>query len=72
LSFGFGGSNEDSTIKKPLTDGDDLEEINKITEICSLLSKAQNLERSELISLFLYILAKNGLLRLLIQWISSI
>ena len=40
IPFGFGGSKEDSTIKKPLTDGDDLEEINKITEICSLLNKS--------------------------------
>ena len=27
MPFGFGGSKEDSTIKKPLTDGDDSEEI---------------------------------------------
>ena len=30
MPFGFGGSKEDSTIKKPLRDGDDLEEINKL------------------------------------------
>ena len=41
MPFGFGGSKEDSsTIKKPLTDGDDSEEINKITEICSLLNNS--------------------------------
>ena len=40
MRFGFGGSKEDSTIKKPLTDRDDLDEISKITEICSLLNKS--------------------------------
>jgi hypothetical protein len=37
--MGSVGCRKDSTIKKPLIDGDDLEEINKITEICSLLNK---------------------------------
>ena len=41
MPFGFGDEKEDSpAIKKLLTDGDDLEEINKITEICSLLNKS--------------------------------
>jgi hypothetical protein len=34
MPFGFGGNKEDSPIKKPLThDGDDLEEISKISEM---------------------------------------
>ena len=33
MPFGFGSSNEDSPIKKPLTDTDDLDEINKISEM---------------------------------------
>jgi hypothetical protein len=33
MPFGFGGSKEDSPIKKPFTDSEDLEEINKITEM---------------------------------------
>jgi len=34
MPSGLGGNKEDSPIKKPLThDGDDLEEISKITEM---------------------------------------
>ena len=33
MPFGFGGNKEDSPIKKPITDRDDLEEINKIAEM---------------------------------------
>jgi hypothetical protein len=33
MPFGFGSSKEDSPIKNPLTDRDDLNEISKITEI---------------------------------------
>ena len=33
MPFGLGGNKEDSPIKKPFTDSEDLEEINKITEM---------------------------------------
>jgi hypothetical protein len=33
MPFGLGGNKEDSAIKNPVTDRDDLEEINKIAEI---------------------------------------
>src|SRR5215217_2313620 len=33
MHFGFGGSKEDSPIKKPVADTDDLDEINKISEM---------------------------------------
>src|SRR5215204_5887607 len=33
MPFGFGGNKEDSPIKKPFTDNDDLDDINKITEM---------------------------------------
>jgi hypothetical protein len=33
MPFGFGDNKEDSPIKKPVTDRDDLEEISKITEM---------------------------------------
>ena len=33
MPSGLGGNKEDSLIKKPVTDRDDLEEINKIAEM---------------------------------------
>jgi hypothetical protein len=33
MPFGFGGNKEDSPIKKPFTDNDDLEDISKIAEM---------------------------------------
>src|SRR5215217_9453740 len=33
MPFGLGGNKQDSAIKKPVTDSDDLEEINKIAEM---------------------------------------
>src|SRR5215212_9757598 len=33
MPFGLGGNKQDSAIKKPVTDRDDLEEINKIAEM---------------------------------------